>query len=558
VNDALITTDVLSFKLNDDGKLLASFEAHECKPPLDEEMLKEALAKQGLLDLLFYEGSFSNLIKQYNSSNDRFELEIGERRNGEFTLKIDPDRMAARLTLTPPTHGGTPVNLFQIQLALQEKGVIRGILTNEIKAVLLKGSASDLIIAHGLAPVRGTDARFQSLVPEIRERKPHIDKRGIVDYRDLGELIVVKKGDPLMCRTPPTPGKKGQDITGQILMPQPGLDTPFASGLQGVELDAEAELDPDHNSLLLAAITGQPKLVPNGVIVEPTISMPLVDISTGNVHFDGTINIKGDVNDGMKVYATGDVFIGGTVEAADVEADGNIVIKGGVIGHGEHSANPNDTFVSSAKIISKGSISARFAENAYLEAGTDIILEEFSMNNHLTSLNRILVGKSGKKKGRIIGGITSASILIKTAIIGADSGFITKVKAGFNPHLQAKMDKLKLEIEETEKKMQDIKKLISFFMTYPEKDKNGMLNKALYNRDKLEIDSARLHADRTYLVSEMTLPENVQIIVEETVHCGAEIQIGNAVWKNAIQRGKGAFQIIEGNIEFGNIMLSVT
>ncbi len=286
--------------------------------------------------------------------------------------------------------------------------------------------------------------------------------------------------------------------------------------------------------------------------------MALVDISTGNISFDGTININGDVKDGMKIHSSGDVFVGGTVEAAEIEADGNIVIKGGVIGHSEHSGDPNEIPFFSAKIISKGSISAHFAENVCMEAGTDIIIEEFSMHNHLTALNRILIGKSGGKKGRIIGGITCASVLVKAAIIGSKAGFITKIKAGFNPYLQTQLDKLKLEIDANTNEQENINKVVTFVLAHPEKDKNDLLNKLIHTREKLEIDCARLHADRTELLSKMTLAEHVQIIVEEAVHCGTEIQIGNSIWKNNETRGKGVFQLIDGEIDFGNTMLNVT
>jgi hypothetical protein len=550
VNDAS-PTDVLTFKLSDDGKLLAAFEACECKPPLDEAIIKQALAKQGLSGLFLYENSLLNLLKQYNNANEGFVLEIGERRDGGCILKIDDDKMTAKLTLTPP-YGGASVALFQIQLALQEKGIVSGIMTDEIEAALKDGYAAERIIAKGLHPVRGTDAQFQSLVPEIRERKPQVDERGIANYRDLGQLIVVKQGDPLMRRTPPSEGKKGQDITGQILMPQPGQDTQFAPELQG------AELAPDDNNLLQAAITGQPKLVPNGVVVEPSINLPWVDISTGNMIFEGTINIKGDVKDGMKVHASGDVFVGGTVEAAEIEAGGNIVIKGGVIGHSEHSGDPNEISAFNATLISKGSISVHFAENVCMEAGTDIIIEEFSMHNHLTALNRVLVGKSGGKKGRIIGGVTCASVLVKAAVIGSNAGFITKIKAGFNPYLQAQIDKLKLEIDANEKEQEDIKKIVAFILAHPEKNKNDLLNKLLHTREQLEIDCTQLHADHAHLLSEMTLAEHVQVIVEDSVHCGAEIQIGNFIWKNNEERGKGVFQIVEGAIDYGNTMLNVS
>ena len=551
--DDVSPTDSLIFKLSDDGKLLATFEPCECKPPLDEATIKETLAQQGFSGLFLYKNALSNLVKQYNNPNEGFVLEIGERRDAVCVLKIDDDKMTARLTLIPP-YGGAPVTLFQIQLALQEKGVVSGVMKNEIEAALKEGYAAERIIAKGIHPIRGTDARFQSLIPQIRERKPQVDEHGIVDYRDLGQLVIVRPGDPLMCRTPPTEGKKGRGITGQVVMPQPGQDTQFALGLKGVEFDRDAELDPDNNSLLLAAIAGQPKLVPNGVVVEPIINLPQVDLSTGNMVFDGTINIKGDVKNGMKIHASGDVFVGGTVEAAEIEADGNIVIKGGVIGQSLRSSDPNEVPTFNARIISKGSINARFAENVYMEAGIDIIIEEFSMHNHLTALNRILVGKSGSKKGHIIGGITCATALVKAVIMGTSTGSVTKIRVGVNPYLQAQLDKLTLEIDASEKEQEDIKKIVAFVLAHPEKNKNDLLNKLLRTREKLEIDCPRLHAERINYMSQMTIPENVQVIVEEAVHCGTEIQIGNSVWKNNEERGKGVFQIIGGAISFGNII----
>jgi uncharacterized protein (DUF342 family) len=199
-----------------------------------------------------------------------------------------------------------------------------------------------------------------------------------------------------------------------------------------------------------------------------------------------------------------------------------------------------------------------FAENVYMEAGVDIVIEDFSMHNHLTALNRILVGKSGSKKGRIIGGITCASSLVRAASIGSNAGFATKVKTGFNPFLQAQMDRLKLETDAIEKELEDIKKIIAFVSDHPEKDKNGLLTKVLHTRDKLEIDCEQLHANRSHLLSEMILAENVQVIVEDSVHSGVEIQIGNSIWKNNEERGKGVFQLVDGVIDFSNTMLNVS
>ncbi|MFU8787422.1 MAG: DUF342 domain-containing protein [Methylobacter sp.] len=545
------STDALTFKLSDDGnKLLAMFEACESRPSLDSAAIKQILEEQNLPNLFLNESAIIDLLQKYKL-NESCVLEIGERRNGIYTITIDSTKMTAKLTLTPP-YGGTPVSLVQILHALQERGVVYGIMDHEIESALKDGYATERIIAHGLSAVPGTDTQFQSLIPEMGERKPHIDEKGFANYRDLGQLNIVRQGEPLMRRIPATEGTRGQDVTGQILAPQPGKDLPFTAGLQG------AEIDPNDNNLLLAAITGQPKLVIHGAIVEPTINLPLVDLSTGNMNFEGTINIKGDVREGMKIYATGDVFVGGTVEAAEIEAGGNIVIKGGVLGRSERKGDTDEAPTFGAKIISKGSISARFVENALLEAGTDIIIEEFSMHNHLTALNRILVGKSGGKKSHIIGGITCASMLVKAGMIGSTSGSLTKVKVGLNPYLQRQVDRLKVELEENEKEQEDIKKIGMFVMSNPEKNKNGLLKKLLHTREKLEADYAKLNEKRIQILSEMPVVDQVQVIVENAVYCGTEIHIGHAVWKNEEDRGKGVFQLINGVIDFGHTMLSVS
>lgn len=542
----VLLTDVLTFKLNDEGKLLAEFEAREDKPSLDEAAIKEALAKQGFSRLYLHENSLSRLVTQYCEANENFVLEIGERRDGRCIVDIDTDRMAARLTLIPPC-GGAPVNLAQVQQALQEKGVVYGIMTNVIEAALKAGDVMDRVIAKGLLPEPGIDAQFQSLLPDMRERKPQEDEHGNVDYRELGQMIVVKRGSPLMRRTPATAGKSGQDVTGQTLSPKVGKDVQFSSRLQG------AQIDPGDNNLLVASITGQPKLAPNGVTVDPTISVKVVDISTGNVSFDGAIIIKGDVKEGMKVHASGDVFVGGTVEAAEIEAGGDIVVKGGVIGHSEHTADPSEAPIFNARVVSKGSISTRYAENVYMEAGMDINIEEYSMHNHLVSLNQIVVGKPGGKKGRIIGGSTCATALVRAAKIGSNAGFITKIRVGFNPLLHAKLDKLKRMIEANEKELEGIKKVFTFISAHPEKNKNDLLDKAINTKEKFENDNAQLRADLANLHAEMTLAEQVQVIVDDTVYSGVEIQIGNHFWRNNLDRGKGAFQLVESEIIYGSV-----
>ncbi|TAK64247.1 FapA family protein [Methylobacter sp.] len=544
MDDVVIPKDALIFKLDENNKLLAVFEPDESKVTLDEDAIKEILVRQGMADLFLDEKALSRLVQTYNNSNAGFVLEIGERRNGEFIIKVSEDKMTARLTMTR-AYGGIPVTFDQIRQSLKEKGIINGLISAaEIEAALKEDQVTDYLIAQGQPAVPGLDAQFHSLVPEMQERRPQINEHGIADFRDLGHLILVKEGEPLMRRTLATEGTKGKNVLGQIITPKPSQNTPFSSELKG------AMFDPEDRNLLLAAIMGQPLLIPNGVMVSPTITVPQVDISTGNLSFDGTINVLGDVMEGMKVYALNDIFVGGTVEAAIIEAGGDINIKGGVIGNSDPGGGSNAQI--SGRISCKGSVRARYAKYVSIEAGTSIVIEEYSMNSQLTAINQILVGKSGGKKGLIIGGTACAMMLIQAASIGSDAGVKTYIQAGLNPHTQEQLNGIESEIEANEKSQDDIKKIIAFVENNPEKDKNGLLDKARRTLDKLTTEIDRHQADRESLLSEMSFAEYAKIIAEQTLYSGVEVRIGDQTWKAKEERGKTVFRLIDKKISFGS------
>jgi len=547
LNDALNQRGI-AFQLSDDGaKLSAVFEPSGEKPALDLEAIKQAIAEQGLAALFIDENALERLIEQYNSATESFSLEIGARRDGDCAIRIAANHMTAWLTLTPP-FGGVPVTRDKIDQTLKESGIVSGILEYEIESSLAAGSASERVIAQGKAPVPGVDTQFQSLVTEIKERHPHLDEHGIADYRDLGAIVTVNPGDPLMRRIPATPGENGQDIMGLVLNPMPGKDIPFASALHGAELDTE-----DRN-MLRAAITGQPILVAQGVIVESTLTLPQVDLSTGNINFDGSVNVKGDVKDGMKIHATGDVFVGGTVEAAEIQAVGNIVIARGVIGHGNYSIATDISQKYSAKLQCAGSLNVRFIENAFVMAGTDICIEEFSMHSELTADNQIIVGKAGAKKGHLIGGRARATLLIKAAVFGSEAGITTQLQVGFNPFLHEHLNSVKRKIEAKTKEQDDLEKIITFVQSHPEKNKDNLLEKARHTLDKLLGEMEILQQEQTSIQSEEELIAHAQIIAERAIHGGTEIHMGSRILRINSERGNGIFQLKEGEIEFGNIL----
>ncbi|MRR36583.1 DUF342 domain-containing protein, partial [bacterium] len=198
----------LTFKLADDRKLKAIYVPAGEKAPVNLGFLRHALFAAGFADLFIYDHALVELIKRYNSASQEFVYEIGEQRDGTFIIRNTPDNIEAYLTLTRP-YGGRPVRLEQVLQTLRERGVVYGVLTDEIEAAVAAGEASDLLIARGIPHEPGTDAELVSLIPQVRDRQPQLLDNDTVDYRNLGEITSVRAGDPLMRRLPPVPGKPG-------------------------------------------------------------------------------------------------------------------------------------------------------------------------------------------------------------------------------------------------------------------------------------------------------------------------------------------------------------
>ena len=520
------TALILRFR-EDNERLLAVVEPGTDRPPLDAAVVREQLAAQGLSNLYVDENALARLLTAYAESPKRIELPIGERRNGACRVDVAEDKNIASLTLVPP-YGGEPVTADQIHDALKTAGVVAGILPDEIEAALAEGSAADRVVARGRNVKDGEDATFVSLIPEPEERRPHADEHGMIDYRDLGPIAAVRAGDPLMRRIPATAGENGYDVSGRELKAKPGKNTPFSPLIKGATVDSA-----DAN-LLCAAISGRPIVGPTGVSVETIVVLPHVDISTGNVDFDGSVHVQGNVSPGMRIRATGEVLIGGSVGAARITAGGKVVVKGGVIGGGEADASAEDRAV----ICCHGLFQASFLEYAEIESSSDILIDDHCMYSTLAAGARVVVGGPGSKTGHIRGGTVSAATAVKAVTFGSSLGVKTTVRVGFDAQHRARLLVVEKDIEANEKREADLQKAVAEH--HCEKDEQELA--------KVVEQLGRLHEEATQIKA---LAEGARVVVDRNICSGTEIHIGSRCWTSHDDHANGVFRLREGEIVFG-------
>jgi uncharacterized protein (DUF342 family) len=532
----------LIFSLSEDtGELQASFDPTRGAAPPDLATIRQRLVAHGCGEYFLDEQALADFIRSCSDAGQLVERVIAQRRDGEFKLTLADDLMAAYLTLIPP-QGGKSEGPAVID-ALREAGVVYGIQQDILDAALAAGHCEHLLIAKGDPPQEGVATGFESLFAEQASAAEAIDEHAVIKLTDISRLLLVHAHDPLMRRHPPVPGKNGINIRNEVVLPKPLDDEPFAAGLQGAAPDPQ---DPD---LLVATLAGQPVVVGNGVKVNPVIDVANVDLETGNISFEGTLNVAGDIRSGMRVNVTGDVMVMGTVEAADITAGGNVVVGGGIIGRtegraGTFQALPADT----ARIRCSGTLQALFAENAHLEAGDSILMGREASHCELMARKGIFIGKPGAKGGHLVGGTAQATEQVECVVLGSAAGGKTRVKVGVDPYLdEVILGKRQL----VQNKIADLDRVLllqQYLKQNPQKDKGGIGEKSENTRLQLLGEIEALNNELALLGAQLETVEQARVKVHKAIYFGSEIHFGRKVLQVQDDLGAATVRLQDGEI----------
>ena len=528
----------LRLELNQPGdQVRACFTPETGRMPPDRAALEASLSEHGWEGARLDPAAVTGFLTQCQLTDREIDAVIGSVLDGAFELEITGDKLQLLLTLMPP-EGGRPIEEKDIQAAAASMGVVALLDSAAIRVALEAGSCEAREIARGVAPVQGETARFDSLVKQARPAlADNEDER--VDLRDLGNLLLVNPGTALMRRTPARTGKDGMDVLGKPVAAEPVVDTPYASDLTGVAVD------PNDPNLLLAVIAGSPRVLPNGVSVSPVVDVDAVDLHSGNVTFDGSLRVSGDIRTGMTVRVTGDVVVQGTIEAAHVEAGGDVIVKGGIIGKSEasHGGDPGDI----ASVRTKGAVHARYIQNAIVEAATEVVVESGIRQSDVSAGERVVVG-TPTGQGSISGGRTRALQSVNTAILGAPAGTSTVVQVGLNPFADEQKGEAEARRRKVLEEQAKLQQLVAFFAKHPERAQGDIREKARATMYKISRDLFELDAEIARLTEQIKPSDDAVIAVSRRIHGGVTLQVGHKVMKVMEDKTGGQVRVIEDRI----------
>jgi uncharacterized protein (DUF342 family) len=403
--------------------------------------------------------------------------QILERIDATISITIDGDEMGATAEITA-AQGGKHLTAKAILTSAQEAGVKKGFSKEElVKLAQLAAKEKPnnhviLQIAAGKLAINGKDAKIKPLVESAQSRilRPKRREDGSVDMRDLGNIICVKVGDPIAKKIPLTTGKVGYTVTATLLPAKPGNDVSLVSG-EGTSIS------PSNENILVSKKVGLPKVIANGMEVDEIYKIKNVTVATGNINFTGSVIIDGDVNEGMKVIASGDITVGGFVESAMIEAGGDVTVSGGIIGRKHDIEKTKITDVRmSVSVNAKGDIYAKYCQYAEINCSNNVRIQNQLLHSLLKIKGALKVGTEEKSNGKLIGGYIKAGTFVTAGIVGAKAGSNTVI------HFEHKIIKLKEQMQDIESRLKlDSTKTIEL------KDATNKLKKLPKDKVKPEI-----------------------------------------------------------------------
>ena len=227
-----------------------------------------------------------------------------------YQLNISTDGMTVMVRFIAPSQGGKRLTYDDFLHDLRYRNIKYGIQEQALREHFASEDSycTDILAAKGTDAIQGTDARIEYCFNTDTHRKPAQREDGSVDYFHLTTINHCKKDDVLARIIPETPGTPGSDVYGNIINPR-------ETKRETLKFGRNIQLSEDKNSIV-SLVDGHVSLVDDKVFVADVYQVKDVDVSTGNIDYDGSVEVTGYVAANFEVKAGGNVVINGLVEGA--------------------------------------------------------------------------------------------------------------------------------------------------------------------------------------------------------------------------------------------------
>lgn len=336
----------------------------------------------------------------------------------EPKIRISYDEMEAYLLLPAPLKLDEDYTFEDVMEKVHAAGVKIGINEEKILAMIQERYFDrECVIASGIDPVNGVDAYYDFNFDTNFNKVPKRREDGTVDYWSIHSVELVEEGQLIATYNEPIDGSNGMTVKGKLLIAKRGRPLPQLTG-KGFRRSED-------NKTYISIMDGKIEMKNNRILISDVHEVHGdVGLKTGNINFRGDVIIHGNVPTGSVIRATGSVTVDGTVEGALIDAEKDVIIRGGILGSGRGT------------ILTKGSLIAKFIEYAKVKAYGSVTTDSL-INCDITSYDKVFL------KGRhasIVGGIIHAAAGVEAFNFGNEYGVKTEIYTGVNMELKKQMN----------------------------------------------------------------------------------------------------------------------
>jgi len=353
-------------------------------------------------------------------------------------VSVTRDKIKSIITVFPTKFNKIPT-VEDVEDNLRELNVISSIGTAAIQKELEKidtnlKKITRIVVANGKQAVEGVNEYYTSLL-DFEKKAGTLHDDGSIDFKEVGSIVQVKKGDKILQRNPEIKAIDGYDVFGNKIVAKTKIISSYKPEKGIVNSTTE-------KNILVANLDGCLELTQKKISVSAIVVIKGdVDYEYGNVDFNGSVVIYGSVLPGFSVKAAGDITIEQSVEDSEIIAGGDITIKMGAVGK------------NGVKLITGGSLFAKYLLNADVEAVGDVIVEDSIINCNVFSNNKISVLA---QSGKIIGGDLTAFNGIEAKVVGAVNETLTKISVGRNLFVERELAVIQEKIDSVREDVNEI------------------------------------------------------------------------------------------------------
>lgn len=433
-------------------------------------------------------------------------IETIERKPNHIVM-LRESNMEAWLKLEKPEEG-KEYSYSDIEDILSANGVVYGLNTSRINAMIKKGIYDrEVLVATGKTPTEGQDGYFEFIFEIRNKQKPEIREDGSVDYTSVNVITCVDAEDIIAMYHSAVKGESGSDVKGKLLPAKPTKDLkPLAC--------TNVEYNPE-NMIYRAKLPGKVEVTNSSIKITDVQEFSNdIDNVFGNIDFKGDVIIHGSVAVGVTVTATKSVTIDGTLEAGNIVAGTDIVVKGGILG-GERS-----------QVTAHGNVNADFIEYAAIHADGDVNA------NYILDSTVVAKGmvRTTAKMGSIVSGNVYGMMGVETKFAGNDAFIRTVVACGIRDSVFKQKIVFEQQIKsakETIRSIVDKEEILQRSIRMGTADDMEIKKKGEFVKLRIEKMAFLSSVEKRYneLCALFERAKDAKVYVTDTVYGGVVIQV---------------------------------